>query len=97
DWTVQLAAPRGETLHNGTYSGTQEFPSQPGVPQLYVTGDGQSCNTRTGSFTVDGIDLDAAGVLRGVMIHFTLGCDSNSNALLGELVVAGAAGPTGTV
>ena len=52
-WFLDFAAPNGQPLTVGTYTGAMRFPFQNlGQPGLSVSGDGAGCNTLTGSFVV---------------------------------------------
>jgi hypothetical protein len=77
DWQLRFAAPPGEPLTPGTYTGAvRTFVAQgPGQPGLDVFGQGRGCNTVTGSFTV----LHAT---------FEQHCNGDPPALRGEIDVS---------
>ena len=61
DATIILAAPPGEDLAIGTYTGAVRSAFRgPGQPGIDISGKGVGCNTTAGSFTVQEINVDAA-------------------------------------
>src|SRR5215469_296742 len=61
-WSLDFAAPNGQTLAVGTYPGATRWPFEaPNQPGLSVFGDGRGCNTLTGSFAVLEISYGADG------------------------------------
>jgi hypothetical protein len=53
-WFVNLAAPPGQPLVPGTYTGAVRAAFRgPGQPGIDIFGNGVGCNTDTGSFTVN--------------------------------------------
>src|SRR6266545_2414353 len=51
-WYLDLAAPSGQSLTPGTYTGATRYPFNDPGPGLSLVGNGRGCNTVTGSFTV---------------------------------------------
>jgi hypothetical protein len=88
-WILEFAAPPGETLTTGTYSGAVRAVSQgPDQPGLDVGGMGRGCNTLTGNFTV----LDAAfgpfDYVQSFHATFEQHCEGNEAAIHGEVAVS---------
>ncbi|MYW68082.1 hypothetical protein GTY65_29005 [Streptomyces sp. SID8379] len=77
EWTVQLAAPKGEELHPGVYRGAERAPFRTGrAPGLDVSGEYRGCNTIWGQFTVNQIETDSTGAVTRLDASFTQRCDS---------------------
>lgn len=78
NWTVQLAAPRGDVLRPGVYQGVEEAPTRTGrAPGLYVFGDGRACDRVYGRFSVNQIETDpATGAVTLLDAGYTQHCDS---------------------
>jgi hypothetical protein len=87
-WFLDFAAPIGQNLVAGTYSNAVLYPfetsSQPG---LSISGDGRSCSTATGSFTVTEISPFSNGGVSSLDIIFQQQCDGSSASLRGEIKV----------
>lgn len=63
-WYVHLAAPEGEPLQVGSYTGaTRAGFRAPGTPGIDLYGGGRGCNTVTGDFDVLAIQYDEGGNL----------------------------------
>jgi hypothetical protein len=76
-WYVDLAAPRGETLHPGTYRNAERAAFRTGrSPGLDVSGNGRGCNQVYGQFTIDQIETEASGSIAVLDAHFTQRCES---------------------
>ena len=85
-WTVDIFAPAGQSLADGTYLHAAEYPGNGNSPGLSVYGDSRGCNSITGSFKIKQIAFSASdGSLRNFDGTFTQHCDSDSGALTGEL------------
>ena len=96
-WDVEFAAPPGQQLTVGTYTGAvREGFQDVGQPGLdFTKGDG-GCNTVTGSFTIDQLVLGAQGTL-GVAVQslsasFELHCGYQTGAIRGRVLI-NVAGP----
>lgn len=88
-WYVQLAAPIGEALAPGTYLGaTRATFRAPGEPGLDVFGNGRGCNTLTGSFTVNAVQLGPAGYVQTLDATFEQHCEGADPALRGHVSIA---------
>jgi Putative Ig domain len=85
-WFLDFAAPIGQPLAAGTYSGAALYPFEaPGQPGLSVSGDGRGCSTITGSFTVVEIGYLSNGNVGSLDATFEQHCDGAAPALRGEL------------
>lgn len=85
-WFLDFAAPAGQPLVAGTYTNAALFPFEaPGQPGLSISGDGRSCNTATGSFTVLEISPFSTGSVSSLDITFQQQCDGSSASLSGEI------------
>jgi hypothetical protein len=88
-WNIEVAPPRGQTLHTGTYSVATRAVSRGGnAAGLDVYGDGRGCNMSFGSFTIIQLVANRAGVISAVDVSFTQHCESaTSPALTGRIAV----------
>jgi hypothetical protein len=85
-WFLDFAAPNGQPLTVGTYSGAMRFPFQNlGQPGLDVSGDGRGCNTLTGSFVVLEISFGANNTVNSFDAMFEQHCEGATPALRGEI------------
>jgi hypothetical protein len=83
DWNVTIAAPRGQTLHVGTYTDAMRAAFRQGdQPGLDVNGDGRGCNEVYGSFSVTRIELGSAGQLNAFEANFVQHCEGPSAPVL---------------
>ena len=84
-WTADFAAPPGETLVPGTYTGAVRAPFRgAGQPGLSVSGSGRGCNQLTGDFTVHGIGTAPDGSIASLDVSFTQHCEGRPEALTGR-------------
>ncbi|MGA2069055.1 MAG: Ig-like domain-containing protein [Thermoguttaceae bacterium] len=62
-WQLNFAAPGGAALAPGTYSGAQQYPSEPAdAPGIGICGGGLLLGGQlTGQFTVNDVEYDASG------------------------------------
>lgn len=85
-WFLDFAAPSGQPLSVGTYTGAARFPFQnPNQPGLDIAGDGAGCNMLTGSFTVLEISYGADSNIASFDAVFEQHCEGSAPALLGEV------------
>lgn len=85
-WDVTLAAPTGQSLTVGSYTGAERAPFRSaGHPGLEVTGSGRGCNNLTGSFTVDQLVMATDGTLSRLDASFTQYCDGSTAPLRGRV------------
>ena len=76
-WTLDVAAPPGETLQAGSYTGAVRAPFRgAGQPGLSFSGTGRGCNSLTGDFTVHSIATDPAGAITSLDVSFRQYCDN---------------------
>lgn len=84
-WSVDFAAPSGQSLAVGTYTGAARYPFQsPSQPGLSISGDGRGCNTLTGSFTVLEVSYGADSNIASFDATFEQHCEGVTAALRGE-------------
>lgn len=84
-WTVDVAAPPGQTLAPGTYTGAVRAPFRgAGQPGLSVSGSGRGCNELVGDFTVHQIGTAPDGTIASLDVSFTQYCGSSPEALTGR-------------
>ena len=85
-WYFDFAAPAGQPLTAGTYTGAARYPfeaaSQPG---LSVSGDGRGCNTLTGTFDVKEIQYGSPGAVTSFWATFEQHCEGSVPAARGEI------------
>jgi HYR domain len=84
-WFVEIAAPPGEPLVEGSYTGALRFPFNDDAPGLSVSGDGRGCNTLTGQFDVDEISHASTGELLVFDATFEQHCEGGDPALFGRI------------
>lgn len=85
-WSLDFAAPSGQPLTLGSYTGAARYPFQlPSQPGLSVSGDGRGCNTLTGSFDVLEISYGADGNIASFDATLEQHCEGATPALLGEM------------
>lgn len=88
-WVLEFAAPPGDTLTTGTYSGAVRVVSQAaGQPGLDVWGMGRGCNALTGSFTVSEAVFGPYGYVQSFHATFEQHCEGGGPALRGEVSVS---------
>lgn len=80
NWSVRLAAPTGEALKVGTYTGAQRF-AGPGHAGLDLGGNGRGCNQVTGSFTILQLGTDEQGNVTALSATLTQHCEGGTPAL----------------
>jgi hypothetical protein len=84
-WYVDIAAPPGEPLVEGSYTGALRYPFNDGAPGLSVSGDGRGCNTLTGQFDVNEISYASTGELLVFDATFEQHCEGADPALYGRI------------
>jgi hypothetical protein len=87
DWTIDLAAPRGQSLQPGTYPSAMRAAFRQGTqPGIDVYGDGRGCNTVYGTFTVTQFEMGTAGQVTAFEATFVQHCETaNAPALYGHI------------
>ncbi len=88
-FTFDFAAPSGEPLKVGEYTGAERYPFETvESPGLAVSGDGRGCNNDYGRFVVKDIHFAAAGKLDRFWALYEQHCESPAApALFGEVRV----------
>jgi hypothetical protein len=93
-WYLDIAAPQGQTLTPGTYTGATRYPfQQPDEPGLSFDGDGRGCNTLTGSFAVQQAVFGPNGYVQEFDATFEQHCEGSDAALRGEVHITNPAPP----
>ena len=96
-WSLDVAAPPGETLRVGTYSGAVRAAFRgTGQPGLDFSGSGRGCNTLAGSFTVHQVATNPDGSLAALDVSFTQYCEAGTTSLTGRARVGVAPTRTAT-
>lgn len=84
-WFLDFAAPIGQPLAVGTYPNAALYPFEAaGQPGLSISGDGRSCSTITGSFTVVQVSY-LNGNVNSLDATFEQHCEGATPALRGEI------------
>ena len=93
-WFLDFAAPQGQTLAVGTYSGATRYPfNAPSEPGLSVSGNGRGCNMLTGSFTVNEVTFGPNGYVETFDVDFEQHCEGLIPALRGHLHIVNPPAP----
>lgn len=88
-WFVNLAAPPGQPLVPGTYTGAVRAAFRgPGQPGIDIFGDGRGCNTDTGTFTVNTAVYGPSNYVQTFDATFEQHCEGATPALLGEISIS---------
>ncbi|MDQ1038197.1 hypothetical protein QFZ75_004613 [Streptomyces sp. V3I8] len=93
-WTLNLAAPSGETLAPGTYTGATRYPFNEGTePGLSLSGNGRGCNQLTGAFTISAVEFGPQGYVKNLDATFVQHCEGGTPAARGEVHIENPAPP----
>jgi HYR domain-containing protein len=85
-WYFSIAAPPGEPLAEGSYTGAVRAPFRPaGTPGVDFVGDGRGCNTLTGQFDVNELSYTPSGSLLVFDATFEQHCEGGPAALFGRI------------
>jgi len=85
-WNLDFAAPFGQPLMTGVYTGAMRWPFQDdNRAGLDVFGQGRGCNKVTGAFTVRQLEYDHSGTVQSFWATFEQHCEGMVPALRGEL------------
>jgi hypothetical protein len=85
-WYVNIAAPAGQPLAVGSYTGAFRAPFRPaGSPGLDIYGDGRGCNNLTGQFDVNQVSYAPTGELLVFDATFEQHCEGGPAALFGRI------------
>ncbi|MEV0695693.1 hypothetical protein [Streptomyces sp. NPDC050388] len=93
-WYLDLAAPSGQALAPGQYTGATRYPfNEAAEPGLDLSGNGRGCNTLTGSFTVSDVVFGPNGYVQRLDATFEQHCEGGTAALRGEVHIDNPAPP----
>ena len=93
-WNLKFAAPAGQQLLPGTYTGATRAPFRnAGEPGLEVSSDTRGCNEVNGEFTVLDASYGPFGYLQSFHATFIQHCEGLQPALRGEIDVTSAVAP----
>ncbi|WP_329058245.1 hypothetical protein [Amycolatopsis sp. NBC_01480] len=93
-WSLDLAAPQGQTLAAGTYTDAHRYPFQaPQQPGLDLSGNGRGCNQSTDSFVVQNVLFGPHGYVQNLDATFEQHCENGATAARGEIHLANPAPP----
>lgn len=85
-FTLDFAAPPGQTLTPGVYTDAQRAPFRSaGHPGIDIYGSGRGCNETTGLFEVKDIATDADGKIARLWIVYEQHCEGGALATFGEV------------
>jgi hypothetical protein len=85
-WYVTIAAPIGQPLAVGSYTGAVRAAFRPaGAPGLDINGNGRGCNTLTGKFDVTALAFSSYGEVSLFDATFEQHCEGGSTALIGRV------------
>jgi hypothetical protein len=88
-WDLRLAAPRGQALTSGTYTGATRWPFQaPDDPGLDLGGNGRGCNMLTGSFTIENVTFGPFGYVQTLDATYEQHCEGWEPALRGDVHIS---------
>ncbi len=87
-WSLNLAAPEGDSLAVGSYENAARWPFQEAQqPGLDFSGSGRGCSKLTGRFVIHDLAIDHAGELHRLHVSFRQHCESGASYLDGELAI----------
>src|SRR5919201_507778 len=87
-YTLDFAAPSGQTLAPGVYVGAQRAPfREAGRPGIDIYGSGRGCNEISGLFEVLDIGVDGSGNVTRLWLVYEQHCEGWRPALFGEVRV----------
>jgi hypothetical protein len=92
-WSLDLAAPSGQSLAPGIYDGATRWPFQGAGPGLDLSGNGRGCNTLTGTFTIQNVVFGPRGYVQTLDATYEQHCEGGATAARGEIHIANPAAP----
>jgi hypothetical protein len=93
-WSLDLAAPSGQALAAGEYTGATRHPFNGSAePGLDLSGNGRGCNTLTGSFTISEVEFGPNGYVQTLDATYEQHCEGDTAALRGEVHIDNPAPP----
>jgi hypothetical protein len=85
-YTLEIAAPPGEQLHPGLYTGAQRAPFRTAKhPGIDVHGSGRGCNEIGGRFDVKDIVIGPDSTVSRLWMTYEQHCENGPAALFGEI------------
>jgi hypothetical protein len=87
-WWLDLAAPAGQPLVPGTYTGAVHYPYNSISPAMDLHGDGPHCLEVTGSFTISNAVYGPYGYVEAFDATFEQHCGDATAAARGEVHIA---------
>ncbi|MFG2299164.1 hypothetical protein [Streptomyces sp. NPDC048603] len=95
-WTMDLAAPAGQTLAPGSYANAVKTPEMPDVvldqPSMFVNGYSGGCSTLTGGFSIKELEFGEGTAVKKIDLSYTQDCDDRDE-LRGYLTATNVAPP----
>ena len=92
---LDLAAPVGQALAVGTYTGATRYPfNDTNEPGLSFSGDGRGCNTLTGTFEIVDIEFGPYGYVQKLRANWEQHCEGGTPALFGQVDIVNPAPPS---
>jgi hypothetical protein len=86
DYTLEFAAPQGQTLQAGIYDGATRAPFRSGLePGIDINGESRGCNTDQGRFEIKDIHIGPSGVPDRLWLVYEQHCEGGITALFGEV------------
>ncbi|MFF8995863.1 hypothetical protein ACF09H_39235 [Streptomyces sp. NPDC014983] len=93
-WYLDLAAPAGQELAPGDYTGATRYPfNSASEPGLSLDGNGRGCNTLTGEFSVSDVTFGPNGYVQKLDATYEQHCEGGTAALRGEVHIDNPAPP----
>jgi hypothetical protein len=83
DWQLRLRAPAGQALEVGTYP-MADRSGDLVHPGLDFTGNGNACNSASGSFQIHSLTRDQNGDATSIAVSFTFRCDDSFGYVVGR-------------
>lgn len=84
-WTLQLAAPAGDSLAVGVYLDATRYPFQsPTRPGIDFSGDGRGCNQISGMFEILELVISEEGEVENFAVDFEQSCEQTMPILKGQ-------------
>ncbi|HTX31471.1 MAG TPA: hypothetical protein VMD09_08795 [Solirubrobacteraceae bacterium] len=85
-YTMEFAAPQGQTLQTGVYDGAARASFRTGPePGIDISGDGRGCDTDQGRFEIKDIAFNTSGVPDRLWLVYEQHCEGAVPALFGEV------------
>ena len=85
DWVATFAAPSGDILVPGSTYNAIQYRYNNTAAGMDISGNGHSCDSITGTFTINEATFDIADNLQTLSLTFVQHCDSKTPALCGVI------------